>query len=69
MALATRRPQLGLTTGIETCRITGVSRMVSRYTGMDVPPNKAILSGTTGSSSTTASPAGSKTLAFKTQLG
>ena len=43
MALATRRQQLGLSTGIASRRITRVSRMVSRYTGIEVPPNKAVV--------------------------
>ncbi len=43
MAIATRRPQLGLRTGVDTRQITRVSRMVSRYTGMEVPPNKAVV--------------------------
>ncbi len=43
MAIATRRPQLGLTTGVDTRKITRISRMVSRYTGMEVPPNKAVV--------------------------
>ncbi len=43
MALATRRPQLGLTTGVDTRKLTRISRMVSRYTGMEVPPNKAVV--------------------------
>ncbi|MEM7354343.1 MAG: 2-isopropylmalate synthase [Acidobacteriota bacterium] len=43
MALATRRPQLGLATGVDTCGITEISRMVSAYTGIEVPPNKAVV--------------------------
>ncbi len=43
MAIATRRPQLGFTTGVDSRRLTRVSRMVSRYTGIEVPPNKAVV--------------------------
>ena len=43
MALETRRPILGLWTGIDTPRLTAASRDVSRLTGMPVPPNKAIV--------------------------
>ncbi len=43
MALATRRPELGLETGIETRQLTSISRMVSRFTGISVPPNKAVV--------------------------
>ncbi len=43
MTLATRRPLLGLETGIDTRKLTRVSRVVSQYTGMPVPPNKAIV--------------------------
>src|SRR5512136_3163021 len=43
MALHTRRPIFGLTTGIDTTQITRVSKLVSNYTGIVVPPNKAIV--------------------------
>jgi 2-isopropylmalate synthase len=43
MALHTRRPVFGLTTGIDTTQITRVSKLVSNYTSMVVPPNKAIV--------------------------
>lgn len=43
MALHTRRPAYGLSTGIDTTQITRVSRMVSNYTGIAVQPNKAIV--------------------------
>jgi 2-isopropylmalate synthase len=43
MALQTRRPMYGLTTGIETTHLARVSKMVSNYTGMPVQPNKAIV--------------------------
>lgn len=43
MALHTRRPVYGLSTGIDTTQITRVSRMVSNYTGMAVQANKAIV--------------------------
>ncbi len=43
MTLVTRRAQLGLDTGIDTKRITPVSRLVSRYTGIAVAPNKAVV--------------------------
>lgn len=33
----------GLDTGIETCEIARTSRMVSEYTGIAVPPNKAVV--------------------------
>jgi 2-isopropylmalate synthase len=43
MALHTRRPLFGLETGIDTTHITRVSKLVSNYTGIVVPPNKAIV--------------------------
>jgi 2-isopropylmalate synthase len=43
MALHTRRPMYGLSTGIETTHIARVSKMVSNYTGITVQPNKAIV--------------------------
>jgi 2-isopropylmalate synthase len=43
MALHTRRPVFGLTTGIDTTQISRVSKLVSNYTGIVVPPNKAIV--------------------------
>lgn len=43
MALQTRRPMFGLTTGIDTTHIARVSKMVSNYTGIPVQPNKAIV--------------------------
>ena len=43
MALHTRRPLFGLYTNIETREIARTSRLVSECTGVDVPPNKAIV--------------------------
>ncbi len=43
MLLRTRRPALGLWTGIETREIARTSRLVSRLTGYMVQPNKAIV--------------------------
>ncbi len=43
MALATRRDILGHETGIHTRELYRTSRMVSKYTGVMVPPNKAII--------------------------
>jgi 2-isopropylmalate synthase len=43
MALHTRRPIFGLATGIDTTQLTRVSKLVSNYTGIVVPPNKAIV--------------------------
>lgn len=43
MALYTRSDYYGLETGINTRELYRVSRLVSRYTGMAVPPNKAIV--------------------------
>lgn len=43
MGLRTRRPLLNLDTGIDTTQLTRLSRLVSTYTGILVPPNKAIV--------------------------
>ncbi|HRF48339.1 MAG TPA: 2-isopropylmalate synthase [Anaerolineales bacterium] len=43
MALQTRRPVFGLSTGIDTTHLVRVSRLVSNYTSIVVPPNKAIV--------------------------
>jgi 2-isopropylmalate synthase len=43
MLLHTRKPDLGLSTGIVTTEIARTSRMVSRLTGYAVQPNKAIV--------------------------
>jgi 2-isopropylmalate synthase len=43
MLLHTREPALGLWTGIETTEIARTSRLVSRLTGYQVQPNKAIV--------------------------
>ena len=43
MALHTRRPLFGLYTNIETRELSRASRLVSECTGIDVPPNKAIV--------------------------
>lgn len=43
MALKTRRSATGLTTRIDTPRLTRVSGLVSHHTGMVVPPNKAVV--------------------------
>jgi 2-isopropylmalate synthase len=43
MLLRTREPMLGLWTGIETTEIARTSRLVSRLTGYQVQPNKAIV--------------------------
>jgi len=43
MALHTRKPVFGLETGIDTTHLTRVSKIVSNYTGIVVPPNKAIV--------------------------
>jgi len=43
MALATRRPLYGLSTGIDTRQISRVSKLVSAVSGMLVQPNKAIV--------------------------
>ncbi len=43
MALATRRNYFGVETGIDTTQITRASHMVASYTGIAVPPNKAVV--------------------------
>jgi 2-isopropylmalate synthase len=43
MALHTRHPLFGLSTGIDTTQLVRVSRLVSLRTGMVVQPNKAIV--------------------------
>ncbi len=43
MTLHTRRQHLGLDTGIDTTQIIRTSRMVAAYTGIGVPPNKAVV--------------------------
>jgi 2-isopropylmalate synthase len=43
MLLRTREPSLGLWTGVETTEIARSSRLVSRLTGYQVQPNKAIV--------------------------
>ncbi|TDI84657.1 MAG: 2-isopropylmalate synthase [Chloroflexi bacterium] len=43
MALHTRRPVFSLSTDIDTTQISRVSKLVSNYTGIMVPPNKAIV--------------------------
>jgi 2-isopropylmalate synthase len=43
MLLHTREPSLGLWTGIETTEIARTSRLVTRLTGYQVQPNKAIV--------------------------
>jgi 2-isopropylmalate synthase len=43
MALRTRRPTLGLETGIDTAQLGRVSKLVSTCTGFQVPPNKAVV--------------------------
>lgn len=43
MALHTRKPVYALTTGIDTTQISRVSKLVSNYTGILVPPNKAVV--------------------------
>jgi len=43
MALHTRRDRFGLTTGIDTARLVQTSRIVSNFTGIQVPPNKAVV--------------------------
>ncbi len=45
MALRTRQDYFGLTTGINTTEISRVSRLVSKYTGFAIAPNKAIVGG------------------------
>ena len=43
MALRTRADQFGLTTGIDTTKLVGVSRLLSQVTETPVPRNKAIV--------------------------
>lgn len=43
MALHTRKPYFGLSTGVDTTQLTRVSKQVSTVTGMVVQPNKAIV--------------------------
>jgi len=43
MALYTRGDHFGLTTGIEKTKLVQTSRIVSNFTGIQVPPNKAIV--------------------------
>ncbi len=43
MALHTRRDRFGLCTGVETTRLVQTSRIVSNFTGIQVPPNKAVV--------------------------
>ena len=43
MLVRTREPTLGLWTGVETTEIARTSRLVSRLTGYQVQPNKAIV--------------------------
>src|SRR5215204_3674950 len=43
MLLRTRRDTHGLDTGIDTKELAKTSRMVSRFTGYQVPPNKAVV--------------------------
>lgn len=43
MALKTRADFYGLTIGTDTAKLTPTSRLVARLTGVDVPPNKAIV--------------------------
>lgn len=43
MALHTRKPFFGYTTGIDTTQIMRLSKLVSNYTGIAVQPNKAIV--------------------------
>jgi 2-isopropylmalate synthase len=43
MLLRTREPSLGLWTGVDTTEIARTSRLVSRLTGYQVQPNKAIV--------------------------
>jgi 2-isopropylmalate synthase len=45
MALRTRSDYFGVTTGINTPEIVRLSRMVSKYTGFAIAPNKAIVGG------------------------
>ncbi len=43
MALRTRKDRYGLSTDIETTRLVQTSRIVSNFTGIQVPPNKAVV--------------------------
>jgi 2-isopropylmalate synthase len=43
MALRTRRQHFGVDTGIDTTQIIRASHMVASYTGISVPPNKAVV--------------------------
>ena len=43
MALKTRRDCYGLETGLDTTKLHSVSSLVSRLSGVVVPPNKAIV--------------------------
>lgn len=43
MALRTRRDRFGLATRVETPRLCAASHLVSRLTGVPVPPNKAVV--------------------------
>jgi 2-isopropylmalate synthase len=43
MLLRTRSDEHGLDTGVDTRQIARTSRMVSRFTGYQVPPNKAVV--------------------------
>jgi len=43
MALHTRRPFYSLSTQIDTTQISRISKLVSNYTGILVPPNKAVV--------------------------
>jgi 2-isopropylmalate synthase len=43
MALRTRRPTLGLATGVDATQLMRISKLVSTCTGFQVPPNKAIV--------------------------
>ena len=43
MALQTRRPVYGLSTGVDATQLSRTSNMVANYTGIAVPPNKAII--------------------------
>jgi 2-isopropylmalate synthase len=45
MALRTRRPTLGLSTGVDTTQLVRLSRLVATCTGFQVPPNKAVVGG------------------------
>ena len=45
MALRTRRPTLGLETGIDTTQLGRLSKLVATCTGFQVPPNKAVVGG------------------------